>query len=90
MVLLFAIVQLLPGTLPNYFVPLAGALILLGSGFYQYSRRWHVSPITWIGGALMGFFAWYNFSVNPAQNFLGEVLVIFFAVIVLGLLTGDT
>jgi 4-amino-4-deoxy-L-arabinose transferase-like glycosyltransferase len=90
MVLVFAIVQLLPGTLPNYFVPFAGALILLGSGFYQYARRWPVSPVTWIGGALMAFFAYYNFTINPAQSFQGEVLIVFFAVIILGILTGET
>jgi hypothetical protein len=90
MVLVFAIVQLLPGALPNYFVPFAGSVILLGSGFYQYARRWHVSPVTWIGGALMAFFAYYSLRINAAQTFMGETLIIFFLVIVIGLLTGET
>jgi protein-S-isoprenylcysteine O-methyltransferase Ste14 len=92
LVLVFAVVQLMPNpaSLPNFFVPLAGALILLGSGAYQYSRRWRVSPITWIGGAFMTLFAYYALQVNPAQNFTGACLVVFFAVIIFGLLTGET
>lgn len=92
LVLVFAIVQLLPGSaaLPNYFVPLAGAFILLGSGAYQYSRRWRVSPVTWVGGAFMALFAYYALQVNPAQNFIGACLVVFFAVIIFGVLTGET
>jgi hypothetical protein len=92
LVLVFAIVQLLPGSaaLPNFFVPFAGALILLGSGAYQYSRRWRVSPITWIGGAFMLLFAYYALQVNPAQDFTGASLVVFFVVIIFGLLTGET
>jgi carbon starvation protein CstA len=90
MVLVFAVVQLLSGSLPNSFVPFAGSVILLGSGFYQYSRRWRVSPVTWIGGALMAFFAYYSLSIDTARSFQGETLVIFFIVIVFGLITGET
>ncbi len=92
LVLVFAIVQLLPNeaVLPNFFVPFAGALILLGSGVYQYSRRWRVSPITWIGGAFMLLFAYYNLQVNAAQDFTGAALIVFFVVIIFGLLTGET
>ncbi len=92
LVLVFAIVQFLPTTttLPNFFVPLAGALILLGSGAYQYSRHWRVSPVTWIGGAFMTLFAFYALQVNPAQNFTGACLIVFFAVIIFGLITGET
>ncbi len=92
LVLVFAIVQLIPNAaaLPNFFVPFAGALILLGSGLYQYARRWRVSPITWVGGAFMALFAYYALQVNPAQNFTGACLIVFFAVIVFGLITGET
>ena len=92
LVLVFALVQLVPNSsdLPNFFVPFAGALILLGSGIYQYSRRWSVSPITWVGGAFMALFAYYALQVNPAQNFTGACLVVFFAVIIFGVITGET
>ncbi len=92
LVLVFALVQLVPNSsdLPNFFVPFAGALILLGSGIYQYSRRWRVSPITWVGGAFMALFAYYALQVNPAQNFTGACLVVFFAVIIFGVITGET
>ena len=92
LVLVFAIVQLLPnsGALPNFFVPFAGALILLGSGLYQYSRRWRVSPVTWIGGAFMALFTYYDLQINPATNFTGACLIVFFVVIIFGLITGET
>lgn len=92
LVLVFGIVELLPtsAALPNYFVPFAGALILLGSGLYQFMRRWRVSPITWIGGAFMALFTYYNLQVNPAQNFTGPCLIVFFVVIIFGLVTGET
>ena len=92
LVLVFAVVQLIrdASTLPNFLVPLAGAFILLGSGAYQYSRHWRVSPITWVGGAFMLLFAFYALQVNPAQNFTGASLVVFFAVIIFGLITGET
>lgn len=92
LVLIFAVVQLIPDStaLPNFFIPFAGALILLGSGVYQYSRHWRVSPITWIGGAFNLLFAYYALQINPAQSFVGASLVVFFAVIIFGLITGET
>ncbi len=92
MVLVFALVQLLPAgtTLPNFTIPFAGALILLGSGLYQYSRHWRVGPVTWIGGAFMALFTYYNLQIDPNTNFTGACLIVFFAVIILGLITGET
>lgn len=92
LVLVFAILQVAPesASIPNFFVPFTGALILLGSGVYQYSRRWRVSPITWIGGAFMAFFAYYNLQLDPTHNFIGESLIVFFVVIIFGLITGET
>ncbi len=91
--LAFALFQLSPesvSSLPNWFLPAAGAIILLGSATYQYTRRWRVSPITWIAGAVMLFFTLYNVYINPAQNLLGLSLIVFFIVIVFGLITGET
>lgn len=90
LVLVFAFVELTRdrATFPNFFVPFAGALILLGSGLYQYSRRWKVSPITWIAGAFMAFFTYLAF--DSGRNYVGESLVVFFVVIVFGLITGET
>jgi hypothetical protein len=93
LVLAFALFQLNPqgvSSLPNWFLPAAGAIILLGSGTYQYTRRWRVSPITWIAGGVMLFFTLYNLYINPAQNLLGISLIVFFAVILFGLITGET
>jgi hypothetical protein len=93
LVLAFAIIQLTPqsaATLPNWFIPMAGAVILLGSGIYQYTRRWRVSPITWLAGGIMLFFALYNIYINPAAQFLGLSLVIFALVILFGLVTNET
>lgn len=94
LVLAFAVFQLLAdegtGALPNWFVPAAGAAVLLGSGLYQYTRRWRVSPVTWIAGSVMLFFALVNLYVNPAANFLGAALLVFLLVIVFGLVTNET
>lgn len=76
--------------LPNWFVPFAGATIMLGSGVYQYSRGYRVSPITWIGGVVLVMFLIYSLYVNPAQSFGGASLLIFFFVILFGIITGDT
>jgi hypothetical protein len=93
LVLAFALFQLSPqgiSSLPNWFLPAAGAVILLGSATYQYTRRWRVSPITWIAGGVMLFFTLYNVYINPAQNLLGISLIVFFIVILFGLVTGET
>lgn len=92
LVIVFAVIELLPeGTgVPNWMIPLSGALILLGSGTYQYVRRWHVSPITWIAGVIMLMFTFYTLRIDPTESFLGESLIVFAVVIVFGLITGET
>lgn len=93
LVLAFAVFQLLADStnpLPNWFVPAAGAAILLGSGLFQYTRRWRVSPVTWISGSVMLFFMLVNLYVNPATNFLGISLIVFVIVIIFGLVTNET
>jgi hypothetical protein len=92
LVLVFALLQFVPAAanMPNWLVPLSGALILLGSGLYQYSRGWHVSPVTWIGGVLLAVGTFYNLRMNPTANLLGLSLLIFAAVILFGVITGET
>lgn len=92
LVAIFAIVYYVPSELITNkgFVPLAGAVILLGSGLYQYTRHWRVSPITWIAGSMMLLFALYNFTIDPQRDFLGLALLAFGGVILFGLLTGET
>jgi|RhiMetdeSRZDD1v2_1073273.scaffolds.fasta_scaffold726205_1 hypothetical protein len=89
LVVVFAVTQLLE-TLPPVAVPLAGAGILIGSGLYQYSRHWRVSPVTWLAGALMAGLAYLNLQVNPTRDFTGLALLVFAGVILFGLLTGET
>lgn len=93
LVLIFAVIHvLLEGgmALPNWVVPLTGCLVLLGSGMYQYLRHWRVSPVTWLGGALLGGLAWVNINVSPGRSYLGICLIIFAGVILAGLVTGET
>jgi hypothetical protein len=94
LVLIFALLNIFPGAstvVPNWAVPLAGAIILLGSGVYQYSNKWRVSPMTWIAGSLMLFFVLmaFMFGFNDFP-FLGPSLLIFALVIGFGILTGET
>lgn len=94
LVLAFAVFQLLSDNaayaLPNWFVPASGAAILLGSGLYQYTRRWRVSPVTWISGSVMLFFTLVNLYINPGISFLGACLIVFVLVILFGLVTNET
>jgi uncharacterized membrane protein YhaH (DUF805 family) len=93
LVLIFAIMNvLLEGgvNLPNWFVPLSGGVVLIGSGIYQYARRWRVSPTTWLAGALLAGLAIVNLEFSPNRSFLGISLIVFAGVILIGLVTGET
>lgn len=92
LVLVVAVIYFIPETtrLPNWVVPAAGAVILLGSGAVQYSRRMRVSPITWIGGAVMLFMALLALYFGFDADLLGFSLVVFALVIGFGVLTGET
>lgn len=97
LVLIFAILSITEENLtvgqqvvPNWLVPIAGAVILLGSGFYQYTRRWRVSPLTWIIGSILLLFGLINLYVDPTLDLTGLSLLAFAAVILFGLLTGET
>ncbi|MBK9124341.1 MAG: hypothetical protein IPM16_14645 [Chloroflexi bacterium] len=91
LVVVFAILSLLPDglDLPNWVAPLAGAIILFGSGIYQYTRRWRVSPIVWVGGALMAATVFYGLQINPERDLIGFSLLVFAAVIAFGVFTGE-
>lgn len=95
LVLIFALLSItgdnLPAnTIPNWLVPFSGAVVLLGSGIYQYTRNWRVSPITWIIGSVLLMFGLVNLLVDPTLNLTGFSLLAFAAVILFGLLTGET
>jgi Na+/H+ antiporter NhaD/arsenite permease-like protein len=91
LVMVFAVLFIVPEeNVPNWAVPTAGAAILLGSGVYQYSRRWRVGPMTWIAGTVMLLLAMINLYVDADQDFSGFALLAFAAVIGIGVLTGET
>lgn len=93
MILVFAFLYMLPedgNDIPNWIVPFSGAVILLGSGMYQYKHHWRVSPITWMSGTFMMLLAAINLSVNENMDFYGVTLLTFAVVIGVGVLTGET
>jgi hypothetical protein len=92
LVFVFGILYVLPEStaIPNYIVPIAGATILLGSGFIQYTQRMPVNPITWIGGTIMLALAFYSYFLDPLRDLLGISLIVFALVIGIGVLTGET
>lgn len=77
-------------SLPNAFVPFSGAVILLGSGIYQYQHRWRVSPWTWVGGTILLLLAVFNLTVDAQASFYGISLLVFAGIIFIGVLTGET
>ncbi|RMG86509.1 MAG: hypothetical protein D6712_07345 [Chloroflexi bacterium] len=88
---IFAVLSLLPeNTFPNYAVPLAGAIVLFLSGFYQYARKWRVSPITWVAASILLVAAGYGWRVNPQIDLLPVSLLAFMIIIGFGVLTGET
>ena len=91
LVLVFAVLQIIPAeTTPNFVVPLLGAIILFASGVYQYTRKWTVSPVTWVAGAFLLVAAGYSYLMNPKVDMLGISMLIFAVVIGFGVLTGET
>ncbi|MBC8097805.1 MAG: hypothetical protein H7Y11_00035 [Armatimonadetes bacterium] len=92
LVLVFAIIYILPEdvTLPNWLVPLAGAVILLGSGFYQSTQRMRVGAVTWLAGSLMATMSLYGLYINSQRDMIGFTLVVFAGVIGVGMVTGET
>lgn len=92
LVMVFGILYMLPEdtNVPNWVVPTAGAIILIGSGLYQMARHWRVSPITWFAGFLMLMFSIYGLYWDPNRDFLGASLVTFALVIGFGVITGET
>ena len=94
LVLIFAALYLLSDNtvqaLPNWLVPLAGAVILLGSGAYQYARKWRVSPLTWIAGMLLLFLAIIGNYILPDRSFIIESLFVTLIVIIFGTFSGET
>ena len=94
LVLIFAVLFLLTDNLtaaiPNWLVPLAGAVVLLGSGMYQHARHWRVSPVTWITGVILLVLAVIGFYVAPQRPFIIESLLVTLIVIIFGTFTGET
>ncbi|MBZ0299196.1 MAG: hypothetical protein K8J31_05630 [Anaerolineae bacterium] len=94
LVLIFAVLYLASDSclaaMPNWLVPLAGGVVLIGSGFYQYSRRWRVSPVTWITGVILLVLAVIGYYVAPGRSFIVESLLVTLMVIVFGTFTGET
>lgn len=90
LVAVFGVLYFFPDSVPNWFTPLAGGTILMGSGLFQYGRGWRVSPITWIGGtALLGLTAYSIYSA-PSLDLVGASLLVVAGVIGFGVITGET
>lgn len=96
LVLIFAVLYLLTDgfasslPIPNWAVPMAGAIILLGSGMFQYGRKWRVSPVTWIGGVILLILALVGLYIVRDRQFIVESLLISLLVIIFGTFSGET
>ncbi len=69
------------GTTP--LVLMLGGMILLAGAFFQVQRRFFVNPLTWLGGAAMLAFGFYEFQTKQVP--LGPLLpVLLFGGVILG------
>ena len=75
---------------PNWVIPFAGCVVLLGSGMYQYSQALACGSYNMVSRSLLAGMALINLYVSPGSSFLGISLIVFAAVILMGLLTGET
>ena len=76
--------------IPNSFVPLSGAIVLIGSGLFQFTNGWQVSPITWLIGIILLLLGVVNAIIDPTLDLTGLSLLAFSAVILSGVITGET
>jgi hypothetical protein len=76
--------------IPNSFVPLSGAIVLIGSGLFQFTNGWQVSPITWFMGFILLLLGFINVLIDPTLDLTGLSLLAFSAVILAGVITGET
>lgn len=88
MILVFILYSFDTGaTIPTYVVPIILSIILVGSGLYQYAKKWRVSPVVWIVGVILGIVGAYGvYFTRPIFDptlaaFIGTVLVILMGVI---------
>lgn len=79
------------GLIPSFVVPFAVGIILFLSGFTQYRREMKVSPLTWIGGALMIVAGGLN--VYFGDQFIADpvliALIAVISIILYGVLTNE-
>jgi hypothetical protein len=66
-----------------------GGAILVGSAIYQTQRRWRVSPITWIGGAILLIVGLFALNGQPVPGGIFLPLGVFAGVIIYSALTGE-
>lgn len=90
LVAIFGVLYFFPDSVPNWFTPLAGGTVLMGSGLFQYGRGWRVSPITWIGGTALLALTAYSIYTAPTIDLIGPSLLVVAGVIGFGVLTGET
>ncbi len=66
-----------------------GGAILIASAIYQSQRRWRVTPITWIGGAILLIVGLFALNGQPVPGGIFLPLGVFAAVIIYSAMTGE-
>jgi FtsH-binding integral membrane protein len=88
--MVFYLFENVAAVLPNWAIPAAGSAVLLGSGVIQYTRRWRVSPITWIAGIVMLVLALIAIYTGTQRTFIVASLIVTLVVILVGTFGGET
>lgn len=89
---IFIVLSVIPEwvALHNALIPLAGGLVLLTSGLYQYRQKWRVGFFTWVAATLMLVMAIYSIFDRPDLDLSFVVIVLVVIVIALGVFTNET
>ncbi len=90
LMLVFMVDFLTGDSIPAVWLSLVGGGILLASAIYQTQRRWRVTPITWIGGAVMVGAAIISlYERIPLPGGVWLPIGVFAAMIIVSAITGE-
>jgi hypothetical protein len=87
--LMLAFLFLTYGQVTGTWVCFAISAILMISGIYQYTKKWRISPLTWIVAALAAVAGGYGIYYNPVVDLSLVALGLIVLIIAWGVVTNE-